>query len=174
MTWIAQSAAQASANQSSTDAGSFGSMFVDLGQKVAAGFNVSTADFLGRDFAYELLPGPRGGLNATWSSIANQSKLLSHQFPLSMVQANALEVDDPVFFGYQIPLANSTFVSLGALTLFLIKSDIIFQYEFTPFEFGSWDSRVDAFTPMEWTGTQLQTGLPVNSSACVLGFDRAR
>ncbi len=87
---------------------------MDMGQKLQAGFNISTSDFLGRNFGYELLPGPRGGVNVTWSSLATQSKILNYQFPLSIVQANALEADDIVYFGYQVPYSNSTYVSFDA------------------------------------------------------------
>ncbi|PMD48090.1 FabD/lysophospholipase-like protein [Hyaloscypha variabilis F] len=153
--WISQLDAFNAVPDNSTAAGSFASMFIDIGQKYAAGFNVSTSDFLGRDFAYEFLPGVRGGLGVTWSGIRSQSKFISHEMPLGMVQATALEADDPRYYGYQVPSSDSPF------------------YEFTPFEFGSWDSRIAAFTPMEWTGTQISDGTPVNSSACVRGFDRA-
>ncbi|KAE9377350.1 lysophospholipase [Stipitochalara longipes BDJ] len=154
-TWISQLDAFNAVPDNSTSAGSLKSLFVDIGEKYAAGFNVSTGDFLGRDFAYEFLPGARGGLGVTWSGIRNQSKFINHEMPLGMVQATALEADDPRYYGYQVPSSDSPF------------------YEFTPFEFGSWDSRIGAFTPMEWTGTQISDGSPVNSSACVRGFDRA-
>jgi hypothetical protein len=58
--------------------------------------------------------------------------------------------------------------------MLLLEGLTEFKYELTPFEFGSWDSRVGAITPMEWTGTRLLAGTPVNMSACVRGFDRAR
>jgi lysophospholipase len=89
-------------------------MFIDIGEKYAAGFNVSTSDFLGRDFAYEFLPGARGGLGVTWSGIRSQSKFISHEMPLGMVQATALEADDPRYYGYQVPSSDSPFVSVVA------------------------------------------------------------
>ena len=82
-----------------------------MSQKYEAGFNISASDFLGRDFAYELLPGARGGLGVTWSGIRNQSKFISHEMPLPMVQATALEPDDPRYYGYQVPASDSPFVS---------------------------------------------------------------
>jgi lysophospholipase len=50
----------------------------------------------------------------------------------------------------------------------------LIQFEYTPFEFGSWDEPVQAFSPMKWLGTALNNGSVVNQTACVLGFDRAR
>lgn len=41
----------------------------------------------------------------------------------------------------------------------------------TPFEFGSWLGSAEAFTPMEFLGTRLDNGRPVNQSRCVNGFD---
>lgn len=85
-------------------------MFVDMSQKYQAGYNISTSDFLGRDFSYEFLPGARGGMDVTWSSIRNQSRFLSHEMPLCMVQATALVADDPRYYGYQVPSLESPFV----------------------------------------------------------------
>jgi lysophospholipase len=49
-----------------------------------------------------------------------------------------------------------------------------FQYEITPYEFGSWQGDFKAFTPTAWLGTELEDGIVVNKSACVQGFDKAR
>jgi hypothetical protein len=84
-----------------------------MSEKYKAGFNISTSDFLGRYFSYEFLPGARGGLDVTWSGIRNQSKFISHEMPLCMVQATAMEEDDPRYYGYQVPAVDSSFVSKG-------------------------------------------------------------
>jgi hypothetical protein len=76
-----------------------------------AGFNISTSDFLGRYLSYEFLPGARGGLDVTWSGIRNQSKFISHEMPLCIVQATAPEEDDPRYYGYRVPGLDSPFVS---------------------------------------------------------------
>jgi hypothetical protein len=47
------------------------------------------------------------------------------------------------------------------------------QYEFTPFEFGSWTGRVQAFAELDYLGTTLYGGDPVNTTLCVLGYDAA-
>lgn len=46
------------------------------------------------------------------------------------------------------------------------------QFEFTPYEFGSWDSPVGLFADIRYLGTTMMDGKPVNTSACVEGFDR--
>lgn len=50
-------------------------------------------------------------------------------------------------------------------------------FEFTPFEFGSWDSYLHAFIPIKYLGTSLKLNVPTkksttgNYSYCVSGFD---
>ena len=47
------------------------------------------------------------------------------------------------------------------------------KFDFTPFEFGAWQG-VKSFFPTEYLGSAMDKGSPVNDTACVLGFDRAR
>jgi lysophospholipase len=44
------------------------------------------------------------------------------------------------------------------------------QYEMHPYEFGSWDDGVRAFTPMEYLGTKAENGKP-SGGVCVQNFD---
>jgi lysophospholipase len=46
------------------------------------------------------------------------------------------------------------------------------QYELTPFEFGSWNGRVQAFADMQYLGTNLTGGQPAQNY-CVQGYDVA-
>lgn len=93
----------------STYIGSATSIFKDLSAKYKAGFPITVSDYLGRMFAYEFLPqGLHGALNVTMSGIRNQSKFLSHEMPISIVQATALEASDVEYFGLKVPYSNST------------------------------------------------------------------
>lgn len=56
--------------------------------------------------------------------------------------------------------ANETIVSTNA-TL----------YEFTPFEFGSWDGNQTFFFPTRYLGTNMTSGKPSDSKKCVTRFD---
>lgn len=47
------------------------------------------------------------------------------------------------------------------------------QFEFTPYTMGSYDPTLRATVPLEFAGTYLNAGQPVNSSACVNAFDNA-
>jgi lysophospholipase len=46
-------------------------------------------------------------------------------------------------------------------------------YEISPYEFGTWDSRVNLFTPTQYLGSNLNNGKPVNGNICVSDFDNA-
>ena len=43
----------------------------------------------------------------------------------------------------------------------------------THYEFGTWMQTVEALMDMEYLGTTMMNGEPVNASACVRGYDRA-
>ena len=45
------------------------------------------------------------------------------------------------------------------------------QYEFHPYESGSWDQGVSAFTPTAFLGTSLRNGNPVKAGQCINNFD---
>lgn len=45
------------------------------------------------------------------------------------------------------------------------------QYEFNPYEFGSWDTGIQAFTPTKYLGSALNNGQPVNAKQCISHFD---
>jgi lysophospholipase len=45
------------------------------------------------------------------------------------------------------------------------------QYEFSPFEFGSWDEGVSAFTPVRYIGSDLTNGAPSEENKCIEHYD---
>lgn len=89
--------------------------------KMYAGFNYTTADYLGRAFAYEYIPGVDGGLNETYSSIADLDSFKQFAGPFTILQANSLNRDSPVEFGLYVPRENSTIV--GSETTFIYDTD---------------------------------------------------
>lgn len=44
-------------------------------------------------------------------------------------------------------------------------------WEFSPFEFGSWQSDVQAFVQTRYLGTSLRSGTLSPNSSCTAGFD---
>ncbi|KIV80847.1 hypothetical protein PV11_08323 [Exophiala sideris] len=133
-------------------------IFEDLYAKYKAGFNISVSDYLGRAFANEFVPQPHGGINVTLSGVRNLSNFQNYSMPMPMFQAARLTDDDIEFYGFKVPYANASL------------------FEMTPFEFGSWigtHGSATGFTPMEYLGTKIHNGQVSNSSACVVGYDRA-
>ncbi|EPY50805.1 lysophospholipase [Schizosaccharomyces cryophilus OY26] len=120
----------------------------EIDAKQDAGFDTSITDLWGRSLARKLVDAPRGGPGITWSSIRNQSWFENAEYPYPIIISDSRREDEHI-----IP-ENSTI------------------FEFTPYEFGSWDNGINAFIPMEYVGTHLNNGVPPNNQ-CVRGFDDA-
>lgn len=120
----------------------------DVKAKYAAGFDTTLTDPWGRLLSYQILYGDDGGVNKTLSDIAGFSEYTSHNAPF--------------------PIMTSTGVKLWEGDC---RPDILgTQYEFSPLEFGSWDSGVAAFVQTEYLGSSLSNGAP-SGSDCVTGYD---
>ena len=118
-----------------------------IAAKQSAGFPESIIDPWGRLLSYGLLYGQEGGIDTTLSEITTYSNFTSYNAPYPVI--TALGVNR--FEGICIPQPNAT------------------QYEFHPYEFGSWDQGVDAFVSTEYLGTPFSNGSP--SGNCITNFD---
>ncbi|KAF4991744.1 hypothetical protein FGRMN_7634 [Fusarium graminum] len=114
--------------------------------KRAAGFETTIIDPWGRLLAYGLLHGTDGGVRNTLSSIAQTTSFKNHVAPYPIITALGLET------GSCNPERNAT------------------QYEFHPYEFGSWDAGVQAFAVSKYIGTSFSNGHP--SKKCVTNYDQ--
>ena len=103
---------------------------VDILAKQAAGYTPTIVDPYGRLLSYQLLYGPDGGVADELSSIAGLSNFTSHKVPFPII--TALNVETAT--GECLPPNNSVI------------------YEFSPYEFGSFDSGVNAFTQTKYLG----------------------
>ena len=121
----------------------------DVQAKVAAGFESSIIDPWGRLLSYGLLYGMDGGVQKTMSGIASVSNFTSHNAAYPIITALG---SDRLINGDCIPQFNAT------------------QYEFHPYEFGSWDDGVDAFVITEYLGTKFSSGKPTGQ--CVTNYDQ--
>lgn len=121
----------------------------DIKAKVAEGYEASLIDSWGRLLSYGLLLGTDGGVQNTMSGIASESNFTSYNAPYPIITALGSDLN---INGVCIPQANAT------------------QYEFHPYEFGSWDAGVDAFVVSEYLGTEFIAGNPVGS--CVTHYDQ--
>ncbi|EKJ68933.1 hypothetical protein FPSE_10858 [Fusarium pseudograminearum CS3096] len=118
----------------------------DIKAKQAAGFEPTIIDPWGRLLSYGLLRGPDGGVRETMSSIAQTSSFKDHVAPYPIITALGVEP------GSCIPETNAT------------------QYEFHPYEFGSWDAGVEAFAVSKYIGTSFSNGRPKKD--CITNYDQ--
>ncbi|KNG80620.1 hypothetical protein ANOM_011136 [Aspergillus nomiae NRRL 13137] len=121
----------------------------DVAAKNTAGFDTTLTDPYGRLLSYQFFPGPAYGANLTFSSVATLSNFSDHAVPFPMIVSLGVKT----FNGESRPGPNATI------------------YEFSPFEFGSWDSDVSAFVQTKYLGTSITSGNPSNNSGCVTDYD---
>ncbi|PLW09989.1 hypothetical protein PCASD_24648 [Puccinia coronata f. sp. avenae] len=158
-------------------------------EKKIAGFQTSMIDYwsvaLGQHFLPELSSGsmdffsgapgtatPRGA-GLTFSSFRDTPAVRRFQNPLPIIVSNHQPVVEGNVNPNQLPIQGVTQIPLSATI-----------YETSPFEFGSFDPQLSAFTPTEFLGTSLESGKPVNAArsstsflsnsknSCVRGFDQ--
>ncbi|KAI4135567.1 MAG: hypothetical protein LQ347_000568 [Umbilicaria vellea] len=120
----------------------------DILAKQAAGFPPTLTDPWGRLLSYQLLYGNDGGVATRLSSITGFSNFTSYNVPYPIITSLGVKT----FQGQCLPDPNAT------------------TYELTPYEFGSWDSGVSAFTPTQYLGTALSNGHPSNGT-CIQNYD---
>ena len=142
--------------------------------KGRTGLDVSMTDIWARALSYHFLSGlgaletietittednfftndTSHGAGILWSDMKNVPTFQKREFPLPIVVAN---VRPPGFS------------KLPRDTVLFLNST---QYEFTPWEMGSYDPDLSAFIDVRFLGTRLIDGKPLNSSACVTEFDQ--
>ena len=110
-------------------------------------FETTLTDYWGRALSYQLVNASDGGPAFTWSSIVNDTLFSAAKAPLPLL------VSDERLPG-QILISGNTTV-----------------YEFSPWEFGSWDPTTYAFAPLQYLGTNFTNGAVEDAASCVRGFD---
>jgi lysophospholipase len=119
----------------------------DIAAKSAAGFAPTLTDPWGRLLSYQLLYGNDGGVSDTLSGLTALSNFTSYNVPYPIITSLGAKT----FQGECLPGPNAT------------------QYELHPYEFGSWDNGVDAFTQTKYLGTSLSNG--VSNGTCITNYD---
>lgn len=128
---------------------------VEAHAKRSAGYTVSVIDYWGRALARRVFPKK---FRTPGMTVSSATKLSSFQ--------NASQ---------PFPIMNSIEVLPGTAK----DSVCSHTMEFNPFEFGSWDSFLNAFMDIRYLGTAMDDGTPVsygtefNRSLCVSGYDNA-
>lgn len=125
----------------------YADVVTDILQKDGAGFDTTLVDPYGRLLSYQLLSGAFGGVGTTMSGITSMKNFTTFMAPIPIITSLGAKV----WLGECSPGPNAT------------------TYEFTPFEFGSWDSDVSAFTPTKYLGTTMKGGKP--ATKCTTGYD---
>lgn len=129
-------------------AGAYFEVVDDLINKQLAGFPPTLTDVWGRLLSFQLLEGSEGGVSTTLSSITRMSNFTSYAVPYPIITSLGVKT----WLGQCLPGPNATI------------------YEFSPYEFGSWDSDVSAFTLSHYLGTSLKNGRPTGL-LCTENFD---
>jgi len=107
------------------------------------------ADYWAAALGRQLINRTDGGPEVTFSSILNTSSFQSADQPYPIVVVDSRRP------GEFIININSTL------------------YEISPYEFGTFDSRVNLFIPTQYVGSNLTNGAPTNGDICVERFDNA-
>ena len=128
--------------------GAYAQISADVIAKNAAGYPPDIVDVYGRLLSYQLLKGPDGGVAIELSSITGFSNFTSYKVPFPIITATNVET------------------STGACT----PPDNTIIFEFSPYEFGSFDSGVNAFTQTKYLGTFLSNGAPTKAT-CETNYD---
>lgn len=122
--------------------------------KKESGYRISLIDYWARTLARRVIP---KRFRSPGFTISSAAKLLSFQN-----------------YSQPFPIITSVELVPGCLKN-SIDSHII---EMTPFEFGSWDSFLNAFMNVKYLGTKLLNGVPMeqdktigNMSVCTSGYD---
>ncbi|KAK2597406.1 Lysophospholipase 1 [Conoideocrella luteorostrata] len=121
----------------------------DVDNKDKAGFDRSITDYWGRMLSYQLIDATNGGPGFTFSSIANDPTFSSGKSPLPFIVADGRAP------GQKIIASNSTI------------------YEFSPWEFGSFDPSLQGFVPLQYVGSNFTNGSVAENEKCIIGFDNA-
>jgi lysophospholipase len=121
-----------------------------LETKQAAGFDPTIPDTWGRFISYQILRGADGGAATRMSDV------------LKIKDFNAATIPFPIITA----LAKTGGISGDSCDPELDSP----QFEFTPYETGSWDNGIGAFTPTAFLGTEVSNGSPVGGQ-CIKNFD---
>lgn len=128
-------------------------LHTEVRDKRLAGFYLSITDYWGRALARRIFPREARAPGATITGCTRLPSFLKHEQPLPIICA------------------------VEKLPTYSVSSENSHLFEFTPFEFGSWDAYLNAFIPLRYLGSSLYDGKSTiktndpNVSICTSGFD---
>lgn len=121
----------------------------EVEDKADAGFNISITDYWGRALSFQLVNATNGGPAYTFSSIALADNFIAGEIPFPILVADSRAPDTKI-------------ISLNSTV-----------YEYSPYEFGSWDPTTYAFAPTRFLGSNFSAGVIPSTDECVEGFDQS-
>ncbi|ANB11418.1 Plb3p [Sugiyamaella lignohabitans] len=122
-------------------------ILTDPMSKMESGFRISLTDIWGRILSQQMISLPDRGASLEWSDMINWDWFKQRQAPY------------PIFLATdRMPIEN-------------LASPDASIFEITPYELGSFDPEVYAFTPLKYLGTELENGVPTGD--CISGYDNA-
>ncbi|KAF5017221.1 hypothetical protein F66182_10874 [Fusarium sp. NRRL 66182] len=127
----------------------YNTIFDGVGDKDAAGYERSLTDYWGRMLSYQLINATDGGPSYTWSSLADDPDFSEGKAPMPIVIADGRAPGE-------------TIISLNAT-----------NFEFNPWELGSFDPVLEGFVPLKYVGSEFDNGSLPSDKSCIAGFDNA-
>ncbi|KAL2827336.1 lysophospholipase [Aspergillus cavernicola] len=122
----------------------------DVIGKKNAGFTTTFADLWGRYIAHQMVEAPKGGVDYTWSSIGSTSEFENANMPMPLVVANGLNSGETVA-GASAPI-----------------------FEYNPWEFGTFDTSIYGFAPLEFLGSRFVSGSASRTSSLPFSMPNMR
>lgn len=113
------------------------------------------------------------GTGMLMSGLRSTKQMQSFQVPITIIVSDHKPVDETARNPSKLPVSGATYIPLSAPV-----------YEYSPFEFGSFDPQLSAFIPTEYLGTSLVAGKPFLPASvaratrtspqrqCIRGFDQ--
>ncbi|KAI4684464.1 uncharacterized protein J4E84_006454 [Alternaria hordeiaustralica] len=119
----------------------------DKSDSPAGDFNTSITDVYGRGLSFQLINASDGAPAYTFSSIQDDQDFSSGNAPMPILVADERSPGDLI-------------ISLNAT-----------NFEFNPFEMGSFDPTTYGFAPLKYIGSNFSEGELAQDQGCVEGFD---
>lgn len=125
----------------------YDSIYDQVQGKVDAGFDTSITDYWGRALSFQLINATAGGPAYTFSSIQDDAQFVNGDLPLPLLVADGRAPGEAVIS------SNAT------------------NFEFNPWEMGSFDPTVFGFAPLRYVGSNFSAGVIPQSESCFRGYD---
>jgi lysophospholipase len=129
--------------------GYYGNLLDTVNDKAAAGFNTSLTDYWSRALSFQLINATDGGPAFTFSSIQDDEDFKNGNAPMPIIVADERAPGE-------------TIISLNTT-----------NFEFNPFEMGSFDPTLYGFAPLRYLGSKFSGGSLADNERCIGGFDNA-